>query len=320
MRALGFLFRLTLWSCPCCLLTGCHSRRKKVKVRLVVSSGTGPIDAILRRRMRRRKPIFGFSKDGWLFMIVDRALIAVIDSDDSLRARLRILLEWAGLKVALFKSAEEYLKKGNSHSPNCIVLDVRLPGISGLDVQSRQARTRRKTPFVFLTAQNEARTAVLAMKAGAADYLIKPFQDEELLDAVKSGIECDRVQRLQERTLNELRTRLASLSPREKETMVLLSAGQGPKQIAGELGVCTQTARVHSSRIMSKMGARSIADLVRMVDKLRHVPSEGAIRSGDFGVTNRCGAAHRHPGARKPVGSSSEGRSGKSMPLAPSLS
>jgi FixJ family two-component response regulator len=253
-------------------------------------------------------------------MIVDRASIAVIDSDDSLLARLRILLEGAGLKVALFKSAEEYLKRGDSHSPNCIVLDVRLPGIGGLDVQSRQARTRRKTPLVFLTAQNEARTAVLAMKAGAVDYLIKPFRDEELLDAVKRGIECDRAQRLHKRTLDELRTRLASLSPREKETMMLLSAGQGPKQIAGQLGVCTQTARVHSSRVMSKMGARSIADLVRMVDKLRHVPSKGAIRSDDFGVTNGRGAPRRYPDACKPDGSSSEGRRGQSMPPAPLLS
>lgn len=209
-------------------------------------------------------------------MTVDRALIAIIDADDFMRARLRILLEGAGLQVDLFKSAEEYLKRTKFHSPNCIVLDVRLPGISGLDLQSRQARTRRKTPFVFLTAQNEARTAVLAMKAGAVDYLIKPFQDEELLDAVKSGMECDRAQRLQKQTLDEVQTRLASLSPRERETIILLSAGQGPKQIAGKLGVHPQTARVHSSRIMSKMGARSIADLVRMVDKLGHVPSEGA--------------------------------------------
>ena len=130
------------------------------------------------------------------------------------------------------------------------------------------------------------------MKAGAIDFLTKPFQDEELLDAVRSGIERDLAARLQKQTLDELRTRLASLSPRERETMVLLSAGQGPKQIAGQLGVCTHTARVHSSRIMSKMGARSIADLVRMVDRLGHVPCEGAIRSKDIGVTNCYGAAH----------------------------
>jgi FixJ family two-component response regulator len=204
-------------------------------------------------------------------MTVDRALVAIIDSDDFVRAQLRILLEGAGLQVALFKSAEEYLKWTKFHTANCTVLDVRLPGISGLDLLSGQAGTRRKAPFVFLTAQNEARTAVLAMKAGAVDYLIKPLQDEELLNAVKSGMECDRARRLQKQTLDELRTRLASLSPREREMMALLSAGHKPKQIAGQLGVCTHTARVHSSRIMSKVGARSIPDLVRMVDKLGQV-------------------------------------------------
>src|ERR1700739_5110883 len=151
--------------------------------------------------------------------------------------------------------------------------------MSGLDLQSRQAKVERKTPLVFLTAHNEVRTSVRAMKAGAIDYLIRPFQHKELLDAVSRGIECDRAQRLQKRTFDELLTRLASLSPRERETMVLLSAGQGPKQIAHKLGVCTHTARIHSGRIMSKKAARSIRDLVRMVDKLGHVASERAIRS-----------------------------------------
>ena len=208
-------------------------------------------------------------------MTFDQNLIAIIDGDDFVRARLRILLEGAGCQVELFESAEAYLKKSRFHSPNCIVLDVRLPGISGLDLQSRQA-SRRKTPFVFLTAQNDARTAVLAMKAGAVDYLSKPLREEELLEAVKIAIEYDRAQRLQEQTVDELRTRLASLSPRERETMVMLSAGHAPKQIAGRLGVCTHTARVHSSRILSKLGARSIADLVRIADKLGNVPSEAA--------------------------------------------
>jgi FixJ family two-component response regulator len=149
----------------------------------------------------------------------DRPLISVIDSDDSFRSELGVLLGAAALEVELFNSAEDFLKRNKSHSTHCIVLDVRLPGMSGL----------------------------------------------ELLDAVNRGIECDRAQRLQKQTFDELCTRLASLSPRERETMVLLSAGQGPKQIAGKLGVCTHTARVHSSRIMHKMGARSIADLVRMV-------------------------------------------------------
>jgi len=252
-------------------------------------------------------------------MTGDRASIGIIDSDDSLRARLQALLGGAGLKDEPFKSAEDYLTRTKSHSPNCIVLDVRLPGISGLDLQSRLAKIGRKIPFVFLTAQNEVRMSVRAIKAGAIDYLIKPFYDEELLDAVKSGIECDRALRLQKQTLDELRTRLASLSPREREAMVLLSGGQGPKQIAGQLGVCTHTARVHSSRIMSKMGARSIADLVRMVDKLGHVPREGAIRSKDVGVTNCYRAAHQHSNARTSEGSSTEVRRGRPLSPAPAL-
>jgi FixJ family two-component response regulator len=140
--------------------------------------------------------------------------------------------------------------------------------MSGLDLQFRLAKTRGNTPLVFLTAQNDVRTSVRAMKAGAVDFLIKPFEDEVLLDAVMRGVERDRAARLQERTLNMLRGRLASLSSRERETMVLLSLGHGPKQIAGHMGISTHTARVHSSRLMAKMGARSIADLVRMADTL----------------------------------------------------
>jgi FixJ family two-component response regulator len=257
-------------------------------------------------------------------MTVDQALIAIVDSDDSLRARLRILLEAAGLKVELFKSAEEYLMRSRSHPPNCIVLDVLLPGISGLDLQSRQAGTRRKTPLVFLTAQNEVRTSVRAMKAGAIDFLTKPFQDEELLDAVRCGIERDLAARLQKQTLDELRTRLASLSPRERETMVLLSAGQGPKQIAGQLGVCTQTARVHSGRIMAKMGARSLADLVRMVDSLEHLSREGEelrFRTNTRGrVRNRGGATVRCSDAHTCPDGHSVGCRGQFMPAVPSLS
>lgn len=228
------------------------------------------------------------SKNVWLSLVTgDQPLISVIDNDDSLRARLGVLLGAAGTKVEFFKSAEEYLRRRKYDSPNCIVLEVRLPGISGLDLQSRLATTSLKTPLVFLSAQNEVKTCVRAMKAGAIDYLTKPFHDEELLDAVKTGIEDDRALRLHKQTLDELRIRLASLSPRERETMVLLSAGQGPKQIASQLGVCTHTARVHSSRIMSKMRARSIADLVRMVDKLGHLPREEAIRLKDVTTIER---------------------------------
>lgn len=267
-----------------------------------------------RFRADREERSRSWTRECWQkLMTIDRPLIAIIDSDDCLRVKLRILLRAAGLTVELFKSAEDFLRRSKSHSPNCIVLDAQLPGISGLDFQSRQAMIGRKIPLVFLTDQNEVRTCVQAMKAGAIDYLIKPFQDGELLDAVRSGIECDRAQCLQKQDLDELRTRLAALSPRERETIVLLSAGQGPKQIADQLGVCTHTARVHSSRILSKMGARSIADLVRMVDKLGDVPSEGAIRPDDLRATDRCGTAHRYSSIHESNGPLAEVHRGKSM-------
>ena len=197
-----------------------------------------------------------------------RATIAIVDSDDLLRARLQVLIGAAGLTARLFKSAEEYLSRSTAQPVNCTVLDVPLPGISGLDVQFRLTKAGCETPLVFLTAQNNVRTAVRAMKGGAVDFLAKPFKDDELLDAVRCGVERDRAALSQRRTLDVLRARLASLSSRERETMALLSSGQRPKQIAGHLGVCTHTARVHSSRLMAKMGARSIVDLVRMVDRL----------------------------------------------------
>jgi FixJ family two-component response regulator len=220
-------------------------------------------------------------------MTTDRTTIAIVDSDDSMRARLRVLIGAAGLTTELFESAEEYLNRTRSHLPNCTVLDVRLPGMSGLDLQFRLAKARRKTPLVFLTAQNDVRTSVRAMKAGAVDFLTKPFEDEELLDAVRCGVEHDHAARLQRRTLDVLRGRLASLSPRERETMALLSSGQGPKQIAGHLGICTHTVRVHSSRLMAKMEARSIADLVRMVDRLGTCAARDASSSTQMPIATR---------------------------------
>ncbi|MBR0858274.1 response regulator transcription factor [Bradyrhizobium liaoningense] len=220
-------------------------------------------------------------------MPADQPLIAIIDGNESFRAELRRLLQAAGLTIELFSSAEDFLRRREARSPHCVVLDVRLPGMSGLDLQSRQARTGRRTPLLFLTAQNEARACVQAMKAGAIDCLIRPFGNEQLLDAVQRAVACDQVRRLQDQRLDKLRARLASLSPRERQAMLLLSAGQGPKQIAGQLGVCTHTARVHAGRIMSKMGAQSIAELVRMADTLGHESIERARVSGSSGRTGQ---------------------------------
>jgi FixJ family two-component response regulator len=218
-------------------------------------------------------------------MTVDRPLVAIIDSDDQSLAELGRCLGAAGLTVELFNSAEDFLKRTAFPSPHCILLDVRLPGMSGLDLQVQQVKLGRKTPLLFLTTQDEVKMCVQAMKIGAIDYLMKPFQAQQVLDAVNRGIKLNRAQRLQERILGELRARLASLSARERETMAMLSAGLGPKQIAGILRICTHTARVYSSRIMCKMGARSIADLVRMADRIAHGSGEEAIFPDDIRAT-----------------------------------
>src|SRR5262245_26228154 len=229
-------------------------------------------------------------------MTDERVTIAIVDSDDLSRARLQALIGAAGLTARLFKSAEEYLNGNTSQLVNCTVLDVRLPGMSGLDLQSRLAAARCETPLVFLAAQNDLRTAVRAMKAGAVDFLAEPFKDEELLGAVRCGIERDRVARLQRRTLDVLHARLTSLSSRERETLALLSSGQRPKQIAARLGICVHTARVHSSRIMAKMDARSIADLVRMVDRL------GICVTSDESFLTQLSIASRPPRSTDSVG------------------
>ena len=201
----------------------------------------------------------------------DRPVIAIIDSNEFFRERLRGLLQTAGFTVALFGSAEEYLHFETSDFANCAILDVRLPGMGGLDLQSRLAQLGQPTSLVFLAAaHDDVRTPVQAMKAGAIDFLTRPFEDAELLSAARSGVKRNHARRAEHRELEALRSRLASLSPREREIMSLLSAGRQVKQIAPQMGICTQTARVHGSRVMSKMGARSIVDLARMADKLQH--------------------------------------------------
>ena len=200
-------------------------------------------------------------------MLDKRVTVAIIDDDLSIRNALQVLLETDGVTVRVFQSVDEYLRIDASHPHNCIVLD---PDNNGLDLQATLAKAKSPTPIVFVAARGDIRTSVHAMKAGAIEYLTKPFRKQELLEAVRNGIERDRMRRAECRVLGELRTRLASLTPREREIMALLSAGREAKEIAGQIGISTHTARVHRTRVMSKIGARSIADLVRMSDKLEH--------------------------------------------------
>jgi FixJ family two-component response regulator len=218
-----------------------------------------------------------------------RPVIAVIDNNEVFRERLRGLLQTAGFTIALFGSAEEYLHFGASDLANCTILDVKLPGMGGLDLQSRLARLRHPTSLVFLAdAYDDVRTPVRAMKAGAIDFFTRPFEDDELLSAVRSGLKRNHARLAEHRELEALRTRLASLSPREREIMSLLSAGRHVKQIAHQMDICTQTARVHGNRVMLKMGARSIVDLARMADKLQHpTVSDRFARLTEEDATNR---------------------------------
>jgi FixJ family two-component response regulator len=201
-------------------------------------------------------------------MTEEPTVVAVIDDDQSIRDALGRLFETVALKAELFGSVDEYLRASKSRPANCIVLDVRLPGASGLDFQTELARANNRTPIVFITAHADVPMSVRAMKAGAIEFLTKPFRHQELLDAVRNGVERDRSRRAEVQALADLQSRFASLTPRERQIMALLAEGRMTKQIAGETGITAMTVRIHRNQVISKMGARSTADLVRMADKL----------------------------------------------------
>jgi FixJ family two-component response regulator len=202
-------------------------------------------------------------------------VVAVIDDDPSVRDALGRLFETVSLNADLFASVEEYLRASKLRPANCIVLDVRLPGPSGLDFQAQLASANDRTPIVFITAHADVPMSVRAMKAGAIEFLTKPFRHQELLDAVRNGIERDRSRRAEVQALADLQSRFASLTPRERQIMALLAEGRMTKQIAGEIGISAMTVRIHRNQVISKMGVRSTADLVRMADKLGLPSSKG---------------------------------------------
>jgi FixJ family two-component response regulator len=195
-------------------------------------------------------------------------VVFVIDDDASLRESLTSLLRSVGLRVQTFGSGAEFLRSKLPDIASCLVLDVRLPGLSGLDFQTELARTGIQMPVIFITGHGDIPMTVRAMKAGAVEFLAKPFRDQELLDAVQLGLERDRTRRQSESALSDLRARLATLTPREQEIMAMVTAGLMNKQIAGDLGVSEVTIKVHRGNVMRKMDAHSLADLVRMADAL----------------------------------------------------
>jgi FixJ family two-component response regulator len=200
--------------------------------------------------------------------------VLVIDDDPDLRASVGRLLRSLGQDAQLFASISDFLKSNPPDGPTCLVLDVRLPGQSGLDLQRELAVANRELPIIFITGHGDIPMSVQAMKGGAIEFLTKPFRDQELLDAIQIGLSRDRVRRENERSLAALRARFESLSPREREIMAQVAHGRLSKQIAGDIGIAEATVKVHRSRLMHKMKARSLPELSRMADKLKLVPEE----------------------------------------------
>ena len=200
--------------------------------------------------------------------------VLVIDDDPDLRASVGRLLRSLGLDAQLFASISEFLKSDPPDGPTCLVLDVRLPGQSGLDLQRELAAANRELPIIFITGHGDIPMSVQAMKGGAIEFLTKPFRDQDLLDAIQLGLARDRARRQNEEALATLRERFESLSPREREIMIQVAHGRLSKQIAGDIGIAEATVKVHRSRLMHKMEARSIPELSRMAYKLKLVPEE----------------------------------------------
>jgi FixJ family two-component response regulator len=195
-------------------------------------------------------------------------IVLVIDDDAPLREALSSLFRSVGLQVRTFGSAQEFLQSGAPDGPSCLVLDVRLPGLSGLDFQAELARANIHIPIVFMTGHGDIPMTVRAMKAGAVEFLPKPFRDQDMLDAVQIGLEQDRNRRKNAGDISKLKAAFDALTPREQEIMGYVTAGLMNKQIAGELKVSEITVKVHRGNVMRKMNAKSLAELVRMADTL----------------------------------------------------
>ena len=195
-------------------------------------------------------------------------VVFIVDDDASVRDALERLIRSVGLRVELFGSAQEFLQRGRPGVPSCLVLDVRLPGKSGFDLQRELAEANIDIPIIFITGHGDIPMSVRAMKAGAVEFLAKPFRDQDLLDVIQLALERDRATRQREAEIATLRDRFESLTPREREVLPWVVSGLLNKQIADAIGTSEATVKVHRSQLMRKMGAKSLADLVRMADKM----------------------------------------------------
>ena len=196
-------------------------------------------------------------------------IVFVVDDDPSVRSSLEFLISTVGLQVDSFDSAEAFLRRKPPEGPSCLVLDVRLRGLSGLDFQRELSSRNIRIPIVFITGHGDIPMCARAMKAGAVEFLTKPFRDQDLLDAIRIGLERDQAMRDHDKGLTELQQRFESLTPREREVISMVALGMLNKQIAGQLGTSENTVKVHRSRAMEKMHAPSVAELVRMLEKLK---------------------------------------------------
>jgi FixJ family two-component response regulator len=204
----------------------------------------------------------------------DQPTVFVVDDDASMREALTRLFESVRLRVNAFESAREFLQSQRPNAPGCLVLDVRLPGLSGLDFQAELTRANVRIPIVFITGHGDIPMTVRAMKAGAVDFLTKPFRDQDMLDAVATAVQRDRQRREHENAVADVRAQFEALTSREREIMALVASGLMSKQIAAQINLSEITVKVHRSHLMRKMGARSIADLVRMAEILGVDPAK----------------------------------------------
>jgi RNA polymerase sigma factor (sigma-70 family) len=203
------------------------------------------------------------------------SIVFVVDDDPSVRSAIKRLIGTVGLQVQLFGSAQEFLASKLPNVPSCLVLDIRMPGISGLALQRQLAETNVQIPIIFITSHRDVPMTVRAMKAGAVEFLTKPFHDQDLLDAIHLAIEKDRARRQQDSEIAVLRERFQSLSPREREVVVMVVSGMLNKQIAAQIGSAENTVKVHRSRAMEKMQANSLAELVKMIERLQVSSGKG---------------------------------------------
>jgi FixJ family two-component response regulator len=211
------------------------------------------------------------------FQTSERAVVHIVDDDASVRGALESLFDSVGLAAQTYGAARDFLAAGPADGPGCIVIDVRLPDMNGLEFQAQLTQMGVRLPVVIMTGHGDIPMSVRAMKRGAVDFLSKPFHDQDMLDAVTAAIERDRQRRIVDGDFSRMQGRFETLSPREQQVMLLVTVGKMNKQVAGDLGISEITVKIHRGAAMRKMGARTLADLVRMAEVVKPTRSSGSV-------------------------------------------